>query len=124
MNTGTFSTLTRRLTAWMPSLRIGLRVEHDHLQLLAVDAAGLVDLGHGPFGGLDLILSVERLRAGQRHGKSEAKHVLRRRGCRGCERKRRHAAAATSVRRDDRTLCIKCSPGVDGMFTPRRDRPI
>src|SRR5262249_19243377 len=57
-------------------LRIGLRVEHDHLELLAVDAAGLVDLGDRPLGGFHLVLPIERLRAGQRHREAEAHHLL------------------------------------------------
>src|SRR5262249_37337717 len=59
-----------------PELRIGLRVEHDHLELLAVDAARLVDLGDRPFGGFHLILAVQRLRARERHRKTEFQHVL------------------------------------------------
>src|SRR6185295_18591653 len=59
-------------------LRIGLGVEDDHFELLAVDAAGLVDFRHRPFGRLYLVLPVERLRARQRHGEAEAKDVLRR----------------------------------------------
>ena len=82
-------------------LRIGLGVEHDHLEFLAVDAAGLVDLGHGPFGGLDLILAVERLRAGQRHGEAEAKHILRGGGRRGTDAARPERRPRISFQRDD-----------------------
>ena len=52
MNTGTFSTLINRLTALMPILRIGLGVEHDHFDFLAVDAALGIDVVDGPLAAL------------------------------------------------------------------------
>ena len=60
--------------------RVTLGVEHDHLQLLAVDPALGVDVGDRPFGGLDLILAEGRLRTGQWHCQAELEG-LRQRGC-------------------------------------------
>src|SRR5262249_375798 len=46
-----------------------------------------------PFGRLDLILPVERLRTGQRHGEAEAQRVLRQRGM--CHAERRGQAGGS-----------------------------